>query len=73
MNVETYTLAQQGTFLVLPEGAAPPDRIDMTGAKPFKRLTLARGQQRVAMDTDEVLDDLAAQGWAVVGARVVSS
>lgn len=71
MNIEIHSLTQRGAFLILPEGATPPTHIDMTGAKPFKRLTLARGQRRVAMDTDAALDDLTTQGWAVVGARVI--
>lgn len=71
MNIAIYELSLRHSFLVLPEDGTPPEGLNTTTARPFKRLKLTPGESRVGMDVDEVLRDLKLQGWAVVGAAIV--
>lgn len=66
MNIEVYRLSHPSTFLVLPRGGNPPEPLETLGIEPFKRVKLERGERRIGVDTDEVLDDLAKQRWAII-------
>lgn len=71
MTVDIYNTTAANTFLIVPAGATPPDGFQFRVTRLFKRITLEAGKPRIALDTDQVLTDIAAQGWAVVGAAVV--
>lgn len=69
MNITLHKTTDRDTFLVLPEDATPPPHVHVFG-EPIKTMNLERGEVRIGADTDQVLDDIERQGWAVFQTRI---
>lgn len=69
MKTTMYRTTQRNTFLVLPEDATPPDHIKVLG-QPIKTFEINRGDVRIGADTNQVMDDIERQGWAVFQTRI---
>lgn len=69
MDIDICTSTTPDTFICVPKGTTPPAQLG--ALRKWKTITLDPSAPRVGMDVNQVLLDIAAQGYAVIGAKVV--
>ena len=69
MDIDIYTSTTRDTFICVPKGTTPPAHLG--ALRKWKTVTLDPNAPRVGMDVKQVLADIAAQGYAVIGTEVV--
>jgi hypothetical protein len=68
MKIDIYCTSNTTTFVCVPHGNTPP----APATKFFKTIDLTvGGTPRIAIDAASVLQDIAARGFAIIGAAVV--